>query len=104
PREYQAKAKNAQEANEAIRPTDFTKDPDSVYCYREQDAAQRSRWICQRTLADQASSADIERTSIDIDVKGKDGKTYGMRASGQVVRFDGFLKLYEEGVDDIGGA
>ena len=103
PREYQAKAKNAQEAHEAIRPTDFTKDPDSVSRYLEEDAAKLYRLIWQRTLASQASSADIERTSIDIDVKGKDGKTYGMRASGQVVRFDGFLKLYEEGVDDIEG-
>ena len=103
PREYQAKAKNAQEAHEAIRPTDFTKDPDRVSRYLEEDAAKLYRLIWQRTLASQASSADIERTSIDIDVKGKDGKTYGMRASGQVVRFDGFLKLYEEGVDDIEG-
>ena len=103
PREYQAKAKNAQEAHEAIRPTDFTKDPDSVSRYLEEDAAKLYRLIWQRTLASQASSADIERTSIDIDVKGKDSKTYGMRASGQVVRFDGFLKLYEEGVDDIEG-
>src|SRR4029079_19743122 len=103
PREYQAKAKNAQEAHEAIRPTDFTKDPDSVARYLEEDAVKLYRLIWQRTLASQASSADIERTSIDIDVKGKDGKTYGMRASGQVVRFDGFLKLYEEGVDDIEG-
>jgi DNA topoisomerase-1 len=103
PREYQAKAKNAQEAHEAIRPTDFTKDPDSVSRYLEDDAAKLYRLIWQRTLASQASSADIERTSIDIDVKGNDGKTYGLRATGQVVRFDGFLKLYEEGVDDIEG-
>ena len=103
PREYQAKAKNAQEAHEAIRPTDFTKDPDSVTRYLEDDAAKLYKLIWQRTLASQTTSADIERTSVDIEVKGKAGGTYALRASGQVVRFDGFLKLYEEGVDDIEG-
>jgi DNA topoisomerase I len=102
-REYEAKAKNAQEAHEAIRPTDFTKDPDSVSSYLDADAAKLYKLIWQRTLASQASSAEIQRTTADIDVTGKDSKHYGVRATGSVIRFDGFLKIYEEGIDDAVG-
>jgi len=76
PRQYEAKAKNAQEAHEAIRPTDFIKDPDSVSRYLDTDAAKLYKLIWQRTLASQASSAEIERTTAEIDVTGKDGKPY----------------------------
>jgi DNA topoisomerase-1 len=103
PREYETKAKNAQEAHEAIRPTDFTKGPDQVARYLEGDAAKLYKLIWQRTLASQAQSADIERTTIDIDVTGTDGERYGVRATGSVIRFDGFLKIYEEGIDDAVG-
>ena len=103
PRQYEAKAKNAQEAHEAIRPTDFTKEPDKVARYLEDDAARLYKLIWQRTLASQASSAEIERTTAEIDVTGKDGKPYGVRATGSVIRFDGFLKIYEEGIDDAVG-
>ncbi|XSG82351.1 MAG: type I DNA topoisomerase [Methyloligella sp. ZOD6] len=103
PRHYQTKAKNAQEAHEAIRPTDFTKDPDRIARYLQADAAKLYKLIWQRTLASQAASAEIERTTVDIDVAGSDGKPYGVRATGQVIRFDGFLKLYEEGRDDQDG-
>jgi DNA topoisomerase I len=103
PREYETKAKNAQEAHEAIRPTDFSKDPECVSRYLEDDAARLYKLIWQRTLASQASSAEIERTTVDIDVTGKDGKHYGMRATGSVIRFDGFLRIYEEGIDDAVG-
>lgn len=103
PRQYEAKAKNAQEAHEAIRPTDFTKEPDKVARYLDADAAKLYKLIWQRTLASQASSAEIERTTAEIDVTGQDGKPYGVRATGSVVRFDGFLKIYEEGIDDAIG-
>ena len=103
PREYEAKAKNAQEAHEAIRPTDFTKEPDKIARYLDPDGAKLYKLIWQRTLASQASSAEIERTTADIDVSGKDGKPYGVRATGSVIRFDGFLKIYEEGIDDAVG-
>jgi DNA topoisomerase-1 len=103
PREYETTAKNAQEAHEAIRPTDFSKDPDSVSRYLDGDAAKLYKLIWQRTLASQAASAEIERTTIDIDVFGRDGNPYGVRATGSVIRFDGFLKIYEEGVDDAAG-
>ncbi len=103
PREYEAKAKNAQEAHEAIRPTDFSKAPETVSRYLDNDSLKLYKLIWQRTLASQASSAEIERTSVDIDVAGTDGKPYGVRATGSVIRFDGFLKIYEEGVDDAVG-
>ena len=102
-REYETKAKNAQEAHEAIRPTDFSKTPDSVSRYLDDDSAKLYKLIWQRTLASQASSADIERTAVDIDVTARDGSTYGARATGSVVRFDGFLRIYEEGIDDAIG-
>ncbi len=102
-RNYETKAKNAQEAHEAIRPTDFAKDPDKVSRYLDDDAAKLYKLIWQRTLASQASSAEIERTTADIDVAGTDGNGYGVRATGSVVRFDGFLKIYEEGMDDAIG-
>ena len=103
PRQYETKAKNAQEAHEAIRPTDFTKEPDKVARYLEADAAKLYKLIWQRTLASQAASAEIERTTAEIEVKGHDGKLYGLRATGSVVRFDGFLKLYEEDSDGAEG-
>jgi len=103
PRQYETKAKNAQEAHEAIRPTDFTKEPDKITRYLEPDAAKLYKLIWQRTLASQAASAEIERTSAEIEVKGQDGKQYCLRATGSVVRFDGFLKLYEEDSDGVEG-
>ncbi|MGZ5861770.1 MAG: type I DNA topoisomerase [Methyloceanibacter sp.] len=103
PRQYETKAKNAQEAHEAIRPTDFTKEPDKVARYLEPDAAKLYKLIWQRTLASQAASAEIERTTAEIEVNGHDGKLYGLRATGSVVRFDGFLKLYEEDSDNAEG-
>jgi len=103
PREYETKAKNAQEAHEAIRPTDFSKDPESVSRYLEDDGARLYKLIWQRTLASQASSAEIERTTVDITVTGRDGQQYGVRATGSVIRFDGFLRIYEEGIDDAVG-
>jgi DNA topoisomerase-1 len=103
PREYETKAKNAQEAHEAIRPTDFSKEPEKVSRYLEDDAARLYKLIWQRTLASQASSAEIERTTAEIDVTGNDGKPYGVRATGSVIRFDGFLKIYEEGIDEAVG-
>jgi DNA topoisomerase-1 len=103
PRQYETKAKNAQEAHEAIRPTDFTKPPESVARFLDDDTAKLYKLVWQRTLASQAASAEIERTTAEIEVTGKDGVAYGLRATGSVVRFDGFLKLYEEGTDDVIG-
>ncbi|KAB2911297.1 MAG: type I DNA topoisomerase [Hyphomicrobiaceae bacterium] len=99
-REYKTKAKNAQEAHEAIRPTDVRRKPDQVARYLERDQARLYDLIWKRSVASQMASAELEQTTVEIEAVGRDGKTYGLRASGSVVTFDGFLKLYEEGRDD----
>ena len=99
-REYKAKAKNAQEAHEAIRPTDVRRRPDAVGRHLERDQARLYELIWKRAVASQMASAELEQTTAEIDVAGKDGTAYGFRATGSVVLFEGFLKLYEEGRDD----
>src|SRR5690606_33962977 len=85
-------AKNAQEAHEAIRPTDFGRDKAGGG-----DHARLYDLIFKRALASQMASARMERTTIDLlDGTGQ----HGLRATGQVVIFPGFLALYEEGRDD----
>ena len=98
PRMYKNKAKNAQEAHECIRPTDMTRDAGQI---RGADTDQRKLYdlIWKRTLACQMEAARLERTTVDI--ASKDGQV-GLRATGQVILFDGFLKIYEEGRDDDG--
>ncbi|MGH2340183.1 type I DNA topoisomerase [Segnochrobactraceae bacterium EtOH-i3] len=96
PRRYQVKAKNAQEAHEAIRPTDAARLPDTLR-HLDPDQARLYELIWKRAVASQMESADFERTTVDIDVSGGE---LGMRATGSVVRFDGFLALYQEGRDD----
>jgi len=96
PRIYKNKAKNAQEAHECIRPTDMTAKPDSL---SRLEADQRKLYdlIWKRTIASQMSSARMERTTVDIS---SEDCQVGLRATGQVVLFEGFLKVYEEGRDD----
>ncbi|MCH2095909.1 MAG: type I DNA topoisomerase [Rhodobacteraceae bacterium] len=96
PRIYKNKAKNAQEAHECIRPTDMTKDAGAL---KLTDPDQRKLYdlIWKRTLACQMESARLERTTVDVG--SADGQV-GLRATGQVVTFDGFLRVYEEGRDD----
>ena len=99
PRKYSAKAKNAQEAHEAIRPTDMTRRPRDVARHLEPDQAKLYELIWQRTLACQMESADLERTTVEILAEaGK--RRLDFRATGQVIRFPGFLALYQEGRDD----
>ncbi|GAA0441683.1 MULTISPECIES: type I DNA topoisomerase [Sphingomonas] len=94
PRQYQTKAKNAQEAHEAIRPTDFSKDRAG-----SGDHARLYDLIWKRALASQMASARLERTAVELE----DGTgRLGLRATGQVVLFPGYLALYEEGRDDAG--
>lgn len=94
PRQYQTKAKNAQEAHEAIRPTDFSKDRAG-----SGDHARLYDLIWKRALASQMASARLERTAVELE----DGTgRLALRATGQVVLFPGYLALYEEGRDDAG--
>ena len=100
PRMFKTKAKNAQEAHEAIRPTDASRTPERMKRYLTAEQLKLYDLIWKRTLASQMASAELERTTADITATGKDGKDYTLRATGQVLRFDGFLKLYREGTDD----
>ncbi len=95
-RVYKTKAKNAQEAHEAIRPTSFSRSPDKL---RGLDSDQHKLYelIWKRAMASQMQSARLENTVIDLLTADK--KT-GLRATGSVILFDGFLALYEEGRDD----
>ncbi len=99
PRKYTAKAKNAQEAHEAIRPTDMTRRPRDVARHLEPEQAKLYELIWTRTIACQMESAELERTTVDILAEAGRRKL-DFRASGQVVRFPGFLTLYQEGRDD----
>ncbi len=94
-RQYRTKARNAQEAHEAIRPTSLGRNPGSLRL--EGDLGRLYELIWKRMLASQMESARIERTTVDLSTA--DGRT-GLRATGQVILFDGYLKVYEEGRDD----
>ena len=95
PRLYKTKAKNAQEAHEAIRPTSLERNPGRMRL--EPDLGRLYELIWKRMLASQMEAARIERTAIDLE--SADGQT-ALRATGQVVLFPGYLALYEEGRDD----
>ena len=97
PRVYKNKAKNAQEAHECIRPTDMQADAEKLKL-KEADQRKLYDLIWKRTLACQMESARMERTTVDVG--SADGQVE-LRATGQVVLFDGFLKIYEEGRDDV---
>jgi DNA topoisomerase-1 len=99
PRTYQNKSKNAQEAHEAVRPTNPTRTPDQVAKYVDRDQARLYELIWTRAVASQMESAELERTTVDIVAK-NGARTIDLRATGQVVKFDGFLTLYQEGADD----
>jgi DNA topoisomerase I len=122
PRRYETKAKNAQEAHEAIRPTDLGRRPAETRRYLDPDQAKLYELIWLRTIASQMESAELERTTVDIeatptlaspasgggtinDSSPASGGGLGrglleLRATGTVVKFDGFLALYQEGRDE----
>ena len=100
PRQYTTKAKNAQEAHEAIRPTELSRLPSSVRSALDGEQFALYELIWKRTIASQMESAEFERTSADLGANGQDGKHYTFRATGSVVKFDGFLKVYHEDLDD----
>jgi len=97
PRIYKNKAKNAQEAHECIRPTDMSKGPDQIRL-SEYDQRKLYELIWKRTIASQMEAARLERTTVTVS---SEDKQVELRATGQVVLFDGFLKVYEEGRDDV---
>ncbi len=97
PKYYKNKSKNAQEAHEAIRPTDLARLPKTVASRLDDDQKRLYELIWKRTIASQMAEAQMERTTADI--VSDDGKI-ALRASGTVQIFDGFLTLYQEGQDD----
>src|SRR5580698_6952363 len=96
PREYTSKAKNAQEAHEAIRATDVTRTPDQVAHSLNSDQRRLYELIWKRAVASQMQSAELDQVSVEV----IDGKCLKLRATGSIVAFDGFLKLYREDTDD----
>jgi DNA topoisomerase-1 len=94
PRYYKVKAKNAQEAHEAIRPTSLERNPGRLRL--EPDLGRLYELIWKRMIASQMEAARVERTSVDVE--SADGQT-GLRATGQVILFPGYLAVYEEGRD-----
>ena len=99
-REYKSKAKNAQEAHEAVRPTDPRRTPEKVKKYLDREQAALYDLIWKRAIASQMASAEMEQTTVNIGVQGRDSKVYGLRTTGSIVTFDGFLRVYEEGRDE----
>lgn len=96
PREYISKAKNAQEAHEAIRPTDVSRTPESVASGLNHDQRRLYELVWKRAVASQMQSAELDQVSVDV----TDSKGLKLRANGSIVAFDGFLKLYREDTDD----
>ncbi len=97
PRIFKTKTKNAQEAHEAIRPTDVGREPKMVASYLDNDQHRLYELIWKRTMASQMAAARLDRVTVDVvDDKG----AVQLRATGQTIAFDGFLKLYQEGRDD----
>jgi DNA topoisomerase-1 len=99
PRAYSTKAKNAQEAHECIRPTDAFRVPKAVKAHLSADEFGLYELIWKRTIASQMESARLERTNVEIEAKAG-ARILDLRATGQVVLFDGFLTLYTESTDD----
>ncbi len=97
PRIYKSKAKNAQEAHEAIRPTDLFRQPKDIARRLAPQEAKLYELVWKRTLASQMASAEIDQVAVDIAV---DDKLARLRATGSVIAFDGFLSLYQEGRDE----
>ena len=101
PRIYKTKAKNAQEAHEAVRPTDVSRRPEDVAQYLDDDQRKLYDLIWKRTVASQMENAVLDQVAVDI--AAADGSS-ALRATGSVIAFDGFLKVYQEGKDEDASA
>lgn len=97
PRAYTSKAKNAQEAHEAIRPTDLTRTPESIASHLDRDQLRLYELIWKRMVASQMASAVLDQVVAEIEPQGMKAT---FRANGSVIAFDGFYTLYREGRDD----
>jgi len=104
PRVFAKKAKGAQEAHEAIRPTRIDREPDSIKAHLTADQAKLYRLVWERMMASQMAAAQFDTTSVDIEAAARStSKIYILKAAGSVPHFLGFLVLYSEGKDDANG-
>ena len=101
PRMYRTAAANAQEAHEAIRPTDISRAPDEIRNHLDYDQQRLYDLIWKRTIASQMESAELDQTAIDIS---NASESVTLRASGRVVVFDGYRSVYQEGRDSTSDA
>ncbi|HTR15428.1 MAG TPA: type I DNA topoisomerase [Acetobacteraceae bacterium] len=95
PRLYSTKAKNAQEAHEAVRPTDVSRTPEEVAPFLTPEQRKLYELIWKRAIASQMQSAELDQVAVDVAANGT-----RLRATGSIIAFDGFLKLYREGTDE----
>jgi DNA topoisomerase-1 len=100
PRRYQTRVKNAQEAHEAIRPTDFRLAPAQLERVLDADELRIYELIWKRTMASQMVDARVRRTSMEISAQAPNGETAVLTASGKAIEFAGFRRAYVEGSDD----
>jgi DNA topoisomerase I len=98
PNIYKSK-KDAQDAHEAVRPSSVLQTPDEVAKYLAEDQLKLYRLIWMRFVASQTNPAVFDQTTIDVNSTGRSGAPYVFRATGSVMKFDGFLAIYEEGKD-----
>ena len=98
PNVYKTK-KDAQDAHEAIRPTSAMRTPEEMAAFLQEDELKLYRLIWMRFLASQMNPALFDQTTIDVATEGKSKSAYTFRATGSVLKFDGFLAVYEEGKD-----
>jgi DNA topoisomerase I len=99
PRRYKTRSRNAQEAHEAVRPTSVLRHPARLAGTLERDQLRLYTMIWQRTVATQMAEARFNQVGVDIEAT-SDGGTYGLRATGQTLIFDGFIRVYTEGRDE----
>ncbi len=100
PRRYRTKSKSAQEAHEAIRPTSIENTPEKLTPYLSSEQLRLYTMIWKRTIASQMTDAIVDNTGVDIKAIATNGKEYIVRATGSVIKFDGFRKLYIETKDE----
>jgi DNA topoisomerase-1 len=99
PRRYKTRSRNAQEAHEAVRPTSVLRTPERLASTLDRDQLRLYTMIWQRTVATQMAEARFNQVGVDVEATA-DGATYGLRATGQTLIFDGFIRVYTEGRDE----
>jgi len=100
PKKYKTRSKSAQEAHEAVRPTSASNTPDKIAQFLSSEQLRLYTLIWKRTIASQMADAVVDNTGVDITAAAPNGNEYTVRATGSVIKFDGFRKLYIETKDE----